>query len=447
VALLGSFALPLESDWTVASHARPCIELTTLERAVHKDFAAGNLMAHQNGDRVTESSRSGSSLAWGRGDRLAVCYGTRPQVIKASVLMETLARRWPLLTIDTGQHFDDQLQRVFYTQLGVPEPEYCLEVRATNSAQQVADILTRASQIFARERPWAVVVLGDTNSTLGCALAAAQMRIPVVHVEAGLRVGDPLMIEEINRRVVDAIGAVLCAPSVAAAERLRSERVVGTVVHTGDVARDVLERFSAGAAPVASFDWWPVSPTEPFVFATLHRAELMNDPSVLRGVLAGLGEPGLPVVLPAHPRLRAALASGAIGSIPPSIQILSPLGYFEALACTREAAAVVTDSGGLQREAYWLGTPCVTVRDETEWTETVELDANIVVSPRSAALSLPRALAQQVQTPTTRRTWDRDAYGAGDAAERIGDAIHAFATQRHSRLSDEDGDVSVWSRR
>jgi len=206
--------------------------------------------------------------------------------------------------------------------------------------------------------------------------------------------------------------------------------VTGTVVHTGDVARDVLARFSARAAPVASFDWWPMSPTEPFVFATLHRAELMNDPSVLRGVLTGLGEHGLPVVLPAHPRLRAALASVAIGSIPPGIRILSPLGYFEALACTREAVAVVTDSGGLQREAYWLGTPCVTIRDKTEWTETVDLGANIVVSPKSAASSLSRALGQQVQTSTTRRTWDRDAYGAGDAAERIGDAIQTFASQR-----------------
>jgi UDP-GlcNAc3NAcA epimerase len=379
---------------------------------------------------VTESTRSGSSLVWGPGDRLAVCYGTRPQVIKASVLTEALAQRWPLLTIDTGQHFDDQLQRVFYTQLGVPEPDCCLEVRAPNPAQQVADILTRASQIFARERPWAVVVLGDTNSTLGCAMAAAQMRIPVVHVEAGLRVGDPRMIEEINRRVVDSIGALLCAPSVAAADRLRSERVAGTVVHTGDVARDVLERFSARAAPVASFDWWPISHTEPFVFATLHRAELMNDPSLLRGVLTGLGELGLPVVLPAHPRLRTALASGAIGSIPPTIQVLSPLGYLEALACTREALAVVTDSGGIQREAYWLGTPCVTVRDETEWTETVELGANIVVSPRSAALRLPRALDPQVQASPARRIWDRNAYGAGDAAGRIGDAIQTFATQQ-----------------
>ena len=379
---------------------------------------------------MTESSRSRSSLAARPGDRLALCYGTRPQVIKASVLTETLARRWPLFTIDTGQHFDDQLRRVFYAQLGVPEPAHCLEVRAANPAQQVADILTRASQIFAAERPWAVVVIGDTNSTLGCALAAAQMRIPVVHVEAGLRVGDPRMLEEMNRRVVDAIGALLCAPSAAAAERLHSERVAGTVVRTGDVARDVLERVSARVAPVASFDWWPVSPTEPFVFATLHRAELMNDPSALRGVLAGLGEHGMPVVLPAHPRLRTALASVAIGPIPPTIRILSPLGYFEAVACTREAVAVVTDSGGLQREAYWLGTPCVTVRDETEWIETVELGANIVVSPRSAALSLSRALAQQVETATALRSWDRDAYGAGDAAERIGDAIQTFASER-----------------
>jgi UDP-N-acetylglucosamine 2-epimerase len=351
-------------------------------------------------------------------------------VIKASVLTETLARRWPLLTIDTGQHFDDQLQRVFYTQLGVPEPEHCLDVRAATPAQQVADILTRASQIFAWERPWAVVVLGDTNSTLGCALAAAQMRIPVVHVEAGLRGGDPLMIEEINRRVVDSFAALLCAPSVAAADRLRSERAAGTVVQTGDVARDVLERFSARAAPVASFDWWPVSVAEPFVFATLHRAELTNDPSALRSVLAGLGELGLPVVLPAHPRLRTALADSPIGPIAPTIHMLSPLGYFETLACTREAVAVVTDSGGIQREAYWLGTPCVTIRDETEWTETVELGANVILAPRSAAAGLPRALDQQGQTPPARRIWDRNAYGAGDAAERIGDAIQAFATRR-----------------
>jgi UDP-GlcNAc3NAcA epimerase len=382
---------------------------------------------------VTESSRSGRSPVRGPGDRLAVCYGTRPQVIKASVLTETLARRWPLLTIDTGQHFDDHLQRVFYTQLGVPEPEHCLDVRAATPAQQVADILTGASQIFASERPWAVVVLGDTNSTLGCAMAAAQMRIPVVHVEAGLRGGDPLMIEEINRRVVDSFSALLCAPSIAAADRLRSERVAGTVVQTGDVARDVLERFSARAAPVASFDWWPVSLAEPFVFATLHRAELTNEPSVLRGVLAGLGELGLPVVLPAHPRLRTALASSAIGPIAPTIHLLSPLGYFEALACTREALAVVTDSGGIQREAYWLGTPCVTIRDETEWTETVELGANVVVSPRSAADALPRALDQHAQTSPARRIWDRNAYGAGDAAGRIGDAVEAFATRRGGR--------------
>jgi UDP-GlcNAc3NAcA epimerase len=206
--------------------------------------------------------------------------------------------------------------------------------------------------------------------------------------------------------------------------------VAGTVVQTGDVARDVLERFSARAAPVASFDWWPIAHGEPFVFATLHRAELTNDPSVLRGVLTGLGELGLPVVLPAHPRLRTALASDAVGPIPSAIHLLSPLGYFEALASTRGAHAVVTDSGGIQREAYWLGTPCVTIRDETEWRETVELGANVVVSPRAAALQLPRALDQQIQASTARRSWDRNAYGAGDAAGRIGDAIQTFAAQR-----------------
>jgi UDP-N-acetylglucosamine 2-epimerase len=352
---------------------------------------------------------------------LAVCYGTRPQVIKASVLLDALSARWDVLSMDTGQHYDYELNALQYEQLGVRPPLVCLEVGSAQHAAQTSAILTRAAEVFAARRPWAAVVIGDTNSTLGCALAAAQLRIPVVHVEAGMRAADAMMAEEINRRVVDTISTVLCAPSVAAERRLLDEHVPGTVVTTGDVARDVLER-NAGRIPAASdAAGWPLARGAPFVFATLHRAELTDQADRLGGVVAALGTLGLPVILAAHPRTKAALERhGLLGRTAPTLHLLPPLGYLQSLGCVRDARAVVTDSGGVQREAYWLGTPCVTVRSETEWGETVELGANTLVRPERAQSELGAALAGRLER---RATWDRDAYGAGDAAGHISDAI------------------------
>jgi UDP-N-acetylglucosamine 2-epimerase len=363
-----------------------------------------------------------------RGRSLAVCYGTRPQVIKASVLIDALAQRWPLITIDTGQHYDYELNRLLYEQLEVPTPTYCLDVGAADPARQLSRIITRAAAILARERPWAVVVLGDTNSTLGTAIAAAQMRIPVVHVEAGLRAGDHLMIEEINRKVVDAIAVLLCAPTASAAAQLERESVRGRIEVTGDVARDVLMRFACQAPPARTLPWWPVPDGDPFVFATLHRAELVSDARALRCVMTALNTLDVSVVLAAHPRLRGALRQHGLQRMcGESLRLVPPLGYFEALACVRDARAVVTDSGGIQREAYWLGTPCITTRVETEWKETVDVGANVLVTPSSAVALLPPAVQRWTHGGASAGEWNRDAYGTGDAATRICAAIAAVA--------------------
>lgn len=365
-------------------------------------------------------------------DAIAVCYGTRPQVIKASVVLRALAGTWDVLAVDTGQHYDYELNALLYEQLEVRQPDVCLEVGSEDHATQVGLILKGAARVLAERRPRAVVVIGDTNSTLGCALAAAQLRIPVVHVEAGMRAADALLAEEINRRMVDATAALLCAPSAAAEQRLLLEHAGGRVVRTGDVARDVLRRALHRIPPAHGTAAWPLDAGAAFVFATLHRAELTNDAAKLGGVVRALGMLRLPVIFAAHPRTRAALERhGLSGGLPASVHVLPPLGYFQALGCVRDARAVVTDSGGVQREAYWLGTPCVTARAETEWVETVGLGANVLVDPARAAGELAAAVQAGILPDGATAGWDRDAYGTGDAAAKIGNAIgtHIAASQ------------------
>jgi len=346
---------------------------------------------------------------------LVLCYGTRPQVIKASVLLDALRRLGPVVAVDTGQHYDFELNALLYHQLGVPRPDHFLEVGSAPPADQTAAVLSRCATVLRAARPAAVVVIGDTTSTLGCALAASKEGLPLVHVEAGLRSSEPGLPEEVNRRVVDVIAQLLCAPSERAAARLREEHSPGAVVMTGDVARDVLLRHLALAPPPA--------PGAPFVLATAHRAALTASPEALAALVAGLGGLGVPVRMPLHPRTREALARfGLLAAVPPSVELRPPMGYLETIAAVRDAAAVVTDSGGLQREAYWLGTACVTIRGETEWTETVACGGNALVPALEAPARLADAVADQ-RRRAREAPWSPEAYGDGRAAERIAAAI------------------------
>ncbi len=339
---------------------------------------------------------------------LALFFGTRPQVIKASVLREALASAGPVVAVDTGQHYDYDLHQVHYDQLGVRPPDAYLDVGSDTHARQTAAILTACADWITANRPRAAIVIGDTNSTLACALAAAKLRVPVAHVEAGMSAADRLMAEEINRRSVDAIAEVLFPPSERVATKLRRQYPDALVETVGDVAYDVLQR-ALKKAPASG-----AGGADRFIFVTLHRAELVDDAARLRLVMEALAEAPLPCRFAAHPRTAAALerlgyaANGRVRLTP-------PVGYLESIALLRQASAVVTDSGGIQREAYWLGVPCITVREETEWVETVERGANRLIAPREAA-TLPAAIAQAIGGA---RLWDKSAYGDGHAAERI----------------------------
>jgi UDP-GlcNAc3NAcA epimerase len=352
---------------------------------------------------------------------IALCYGTRPQVIKASVLRRVLAELGPVQALDTGQHYDHAMNALLYEQIGVAPPDRFLEVGSGSHAAQTALILTRAEAAFRDLGPRLVVVIGDTNSTLGAALAAAKLRIPVVHVEAGLRSRDRFMAEEVNRRAVDAVASLLCTPCPSATERMRAEHPDGLVVETGDIARDVLlgveERLPSPAAVLPEL-------TGRYIFSTLHRAELTEDSHLLREAIQALASLDLPAVLAVHPRTRQALlGAGITGDALGSLRLIPAVGYLESLALLRGAVAAVTDSGGVQREAYWLGVPCLTLRAETEWTETVQLGANRLVTPAASATTLGPTLSAQLHHWRDGRTWPRDIYGRGDAARLVASAV------------------------
>jgi len=337
------------------------------------------------------------------------------------VLRDALAAVGPVVAVDTGQHYDYELHQVHYDQLGVRPPDAFLDVGSGTHAIQTAAILIACERWLEEHRPRVAIVIGDTNSTLACALAAAKLRVPVAHVEAGLRAADRLMAEEINRRAVDAVAEVLFAPCERVAARLRRRYPDALVEAVGDVAYDVLRRALDKAPRPRTVSGYDPAWGRRFVFVTLHRAELVDDPVRLAAVMDALGASPLPCFFAAHPRTGAALERLGFRA-DGGVRLTAPVGYLETIALLRQAAAVVTDSGGIQREAYWLGVPCITVRDETEWLETVESAANRLVKPGQAA-TLPAAIAEAVTRTEAGTRWDRGAYGDGHAAERIAEIL------------------------
>jgi len=233
------------------------------------------------------------------------------------------------------------------------------------------------------------------------------------------------MAEERNRRITDALSDLLCAPSRIAMQHLEQERQPGRIVFTGDIAFDVLCRQSSRAVSPAAIPGWPLPAGVPYALATLHRAELTNNFARFEALVQTLNALDLPVVLAAHPRIRALLDQCRLGANG-ALHVLPPLGYLEMLGANRDASVVITDSGGLQREAYWLGTPCITLRRETEWGETVALGANILLDPDRAADELPAAVEERLARRSSCSPWDRSAYGDGSAAGRVVSAVREW---------------------
>jgi UDP-GlcNAc3NAcA epimerase len=328
--------------------------------------------------------------------------GNRPQFVKSAPLSAALRGAGiEEVGLHTGQHWDRDLSDVFYEELGLPEPRYRLDLHTADAETMRPAI----AEVVERERPDWTLVFGDTNSTLAGAEAAADAGVPVAHVEAGLRSGDLSMPEEHNRIAVDAMAALLLCPDERSRETLTAEGVPGRIEVVGDVMRDALDLF----LPIATRTASPY--TDPYAVLTLHRAA-NTEPEQLRRILAAVDATGWTLVFPVHPRTRHVLDEHGIG-LGSNLRPIAPLGYLEMLSLVAGATRVVTDSGGLQKEAYWLGIPCITLRPSTEWVDTVRVGANVLVDPAD-----PRELGRAL----TDARFPKDApplYGDGHAAERV----------------------------
>ncbi len=303
--------------------------------------------------------------------RICTVVGARPQFIKAAVVSRALARAGvEEILVHTGQHYDATLSQVFFDEMGIPPPAVNLEVGSGTHAVQTGTLMIRLEQYLqAQPAPDWVVVYGDTNSTLAGALVAAKLHLPLAHVEAGLRSFNRRMPEEINRIVADRLSRLLFCPTQTAVDNLRREGIVEGVHLTGDVMLDATRFFADRAATLRPLDALTTHPPQRYYLATVHRAENTDDPARLAGIFAGLGRLDAPVLVPLHPRTRDRLGDIAL---PPNVERMEPVSYLAMLTLVQHARRVLTDSGGLQKEAFWLGVPCITLRDETEWVETLE---------------------------------------------------------------------------
>jgi UDP-GlcNAc3NAcA epimerase len=350
--------------------------------------------------------------------KILTVVGNRPQFIKAAAISGLLRERHEEILVHTGQHYDDSLSRVFFAELGLAEPDRQLGIGGGTNTSQTARMLAVFEPLLAEVTPDAVLVYGDTNSTLAGALAAAQARIPVVHVEAGMRSYDPTMPEELNRVLTDHLSTLLLCPSETAAANLRSESIAGEIEVVGDVMVDIaLRRQSSARTDERTLAAHGVRNGE-YLLLTAHRAGNVDDPARLRALVELIAALPAPVVFPLHPRTRARLHdAGLDGELEriDGLRVSEPLGYVEFSALLCQARAVLTDSGGVQKEAYLAGMPCITLRANTEWVETVKTGWNTLVD-----LDAQAARAALERRPPAERP---ALYGDGHAAERCVQAI------------------------
>ncbi|MSO44255.1 MAG: UDP-N-acetylglucosamine 2-epimerase (non-hydrolyzing) [Thermoleophilia bacterium] len=350
--------------------------------------------------------------------KIVSLVGNRPQFVKAAPLCTALRARGEEILVHSGQHYDPALADLFFDELGIPAPDHALEVGPGTPMHQIAVIMERFAPVLATERPDAVVVYGDTTTTLAGALVAAMMGIPVAHVEAGLRSFDRTMPEERNRVVTDHLSDLLLCPTHHAVANLAAEGITTGVHLVGDVMYDACRTF----APLAERHAGPAAhglTAGNYLLITIHRAAATDTPEALTAMEAVLSSLGQPAIFPMHPRTRAALqADGHLERLMgvPGLTLTPPVGYLEFTALLMHAKAVVTDSGGVQKEAYFHGVPCITLRNTTEWVETVSGGFNRLTGMDPVAVA---AALGDLSLPTERPAY----YGDGYAAEAIARAL------------------------
>ncbi|MDY7009343.1 MAG: UDP-N-acetylglucosamine 2-epimerase (non-hydrolyzing) [Planctomycetota bacterium] len=357
--------------------------------------------------------------------KIITIVGARPQFIKAAAVSRAISafnRADPPVRLNerivhTGQHYDENMSRVFFDQLRIPRPAVNLQVGSGHHGRQTGAMLEGVEEVLLADRPDWVLIYGDTNSTLSGALASAKLHIPVAHVEAGLRSYNRRMPEEINRIVADSLSTLLLCPTVTASANLAAEGVTDGIHIVGDVMYDSV-LFNADLAHksgsiIHELKLHPQS----YHLATIHRAENTDEPARLAGILRAFRQIDAQIILPMHPRTRKTLGSSN-KEIGKNVRIIEPVAYLEMLMLEENARIILTDSGGVQKEAYWFGRPCITLRDETEWVELVEAGCNRIVGAETDAIieAVNDFESDDAALPADRPT---DLYGNGHSAEKI----------------------------
>ena len=350
--------------------------------------------------------------------------GARPQFVKATVVSQAIRNRESIseFLVHTGQHFDENMSRVFFEEMGISEPDANLGISGGGHGSMTGQMLIRMEELLVEQNPDYVLVYGDTNSTLAGALAASKLNIPCAHVEAGLRSDNRAMPEEINRILVDHACDLLFAPSEEAVKRLRREGIADKkVVRTGDVMLDAAKMFGQKAMSQSMILQRLSLKEKGFALCTLHRAENVDSREVLKWLVEGLGQVAktLPIILPIHPRTRARLKEfELIDQLSPEITIVDPVGYLDILKLESTASLILTDSGGMQKEAFFQQVPCVTLRSETEWIELLPGGHNRLARPMIESISEKAEEALSADPD-----WSVDLYGDGHSSETIAQAI------------------------
>lgn len=354
--------------------------------------------------------------------KIVTVVGARPQFIKAAAVSRVLREQHQEIIIHTGQHYDNNMSEVFFNELHIPVPDYNLKVGSGTHAYQTAEMLKGIESILLKEKPDYLLVYGDTNSTLAGALAAVKIHTPIVHVEAGLRSFNMNMPEEINRILTDRVSNLLLCPTETAVKNLANEGIIEGVHNVGDVMSDAVIYYS-NIIETKSKEYYfsrlnglseeIINHIDAWYLATIHRAENTDNTEKVKEILDAFNKFDKPVIFPVHPRTKGIVMQLKTKFDYSNIRFVNPIGYIDMLFFTKYAIKVVTDSGGLQKEAYILNTPCITVRDQTEWVETLLGNHNVLAKPSSEEI-----LSKVYET---RIDWAEhpNYYGVGDAAKKI----------------------------
>ena len=353
--------------------------------------------------------------------KIVTIVGARPQFVKCAPVSRELRKEHNEILVHTGQHYDPEMSEIFFEELHITKPDYNLGVGSGSHGKQTGTILVRLEEVLVKEKPDLVIVYGDTNSTLAGALAAAKLHIPIAHVEGGLRSFDRTMPEEINRVLTDHISDILFCPTQTAVDNLRNEGITRGVHLVGDVMVDALE-YNKEIAEERSLILERLGlASKQYLVLTVHRPVNTDSRENMKNIIEAVGMAGKPVVFPVHPRTKKVLEEYEIWNrLPTNIIITEPLGYLDMLKLMRHASKILTDSGGIQKEAYLLRVPCITLRDVTEWVETVEEGGNVLVGADIQNILL------NIQREFPKTTFRNALFGDGKTARQMNKLIRKF---------------------